>query len=47
MLARLDVAGIIDQTVGARRSDAAASIGTYIALATANRVVKPCSNGVC
>ncbi len=43
MLARLDVAGIIDQTVGARRSDAAASVGTYIALAAANRIVKPCS----
>ncbi len=29
--------------VGPRRQDAAASVGTYIALATANRVVDPCS----
>jgi hypothetical protein len=43
MLIRLDVAAIIDEVVGARRADAAASIGTYIALATANRVVAPCS----
>ncbi|MGH8898060.1 MAG: IS1634 family transposase [Egibacteraceae bacterium] len=42
-LERLDVAGIIDATVGSRRSDAAASVGVYIALATANRIVKPCS----
>jgi transposase len=43
MLERLDVAGIIDGVVGARRGDAAASVGTYLALATANRVVDPCS----
>ncbi|MHB1555680.1 MAG: IS1634 family transposase, partial [Acidimicrobiales bacterium] len=43
MLARLQVAEIIDEVVGARRSDAGASIGTYIALATLNRVVDPCS----
>ena len=42
MLERLDVAGVIDAVV-ARRSDAAASVGTYLALATANRVVDPCS----
>ena len=30
-------------TVAPRRADAAASVGTYIALATANRVVAPCS----
>ena len=35
MLDRLDVAGIVDEVVS-RRSDAAASVGTYIALATAN-----------
>ncbi len=29
--------------VGGRRADAAASVGTYIALACANRVVDPCS----
>ena len=34
MLARLGVAEIVDEVVGARRSDAAASVGTYIALAT-------------
>ena len=43
MLERLGVAGIVDEVVGARRADAAASVGTYIALATANRVVDPCS----
>jgi transposase len=42
MLDRLDVAGIVDEVVS-RRSDAAASVGTYIALATANRIVAPCS----
>ena len=42
MLERLDVAGIVDEVVS-RRSDAAASVGTYIALATANRIAAPCS----
>jgi transposase len=41
MLARLDYAGIVDAVVGGRRADAAASVGTYLALATANRVVAP------
>jgi transposase len=43
MLARLGVAEIVDKVVGARRRDAGASVGTYIALAAANRVVAPCS----
>jgi transposase len=43
MLRRLRVAEIIDEVVGSRRSDAGASVGTYIALATLNRVVDPCS----
>ncbi len=43
VLERLDVAGIVDDVVGARRADAVASVGTYLALATANRVVDPCS----
>ena len=43
MLRRLRVAEIIDEVVGPRRADAAASVGTYIALATLNRVVAPCS----
>jgi transposase len=43
ILERLAVAAIVDEVVGARRGDAAASVGTYIALAAANRVVKPCS----
>jgi transposase len=42
VLERLDVTGAVDAVV-ARRSDAAASVGTYIALATANRIVDPCS----
>jgi transposase len=43
MLGRLKVAEIVDAVVGARRSDAGASVGTYIALAALNRVVDPCS----
>ena len=43
VLGRLKLAEIVDDVVGPRRADAAASVGTYIALATANRVVDPCS----
>jgi transposase len=43
MLQRLRVAEIIDEVVGARRADAQATVGTYLALAVANRVVDPCS----
>ncbi|WP_256041429.1 IS1634 family transposase [Cryobacterium sp. SO1] len=43
ILNRLDVAGIIDDVVGARRSDAGASVGTYLVLAALNRVVAPTS----
>ncbi len=43
MLQRLRVAEIVDEIVGPRRADAAASVGTYIALATLNRVCDPCS----
>ena len=42
VLERLDVAGAVDQVVP-RYANAAASVGTYIALATANRVVDACS----
>jgi len=42
VLERLEVAGIVD-AVAPRRSHAGASVGTYIALAVANRVVAPCS----
>ena len=42
VLERLDVAGVVDAVVP-RRSHAGASVGTYLALATANRVVAPCS----
>jgi transposase len=42
-LQRLQVARLIDNQVGARRGDAAASVGTYLALAALNRVVAPCS----
>jgi transposase len=42
VLERLDVAGVIDAVVP-RYANAAASVGTYIALATANRIVDPCS----
>ncbi len=43
MLCRIGLAEIVDDVVGPRRSDAAASVGTYIALATLNRVTDPCS----
>lgn len=43
ILQRLRVAETIDAVLGGRRSDAAASVGTYLALATVNRVVAPCS----
>ena len=43
MLEQLGVRQIIDEVVGDRRGDAAASVGTYLALATVNRVVDPCS----
>ncbi len=43
MLDRLGVAAIVDEVVGSRRADAAASVGTYIALAVLNRVTDPCS----
>ena len=43
ILERLGVAAAIDAVCEPRRSDAAASVGTYLALATLNRVVAPCS----
>jgi transposase len=39
---RIGVVEVIDAVV-ARRADAAASVGTYLALACANRIVAPCS----
>jgi hypothetical protein len=41
---RLDLASIVDDVVGSRRSDAGAGIGTYLALVVHNRVVEPSSN---
>lgn len=43
VLSRLRVVETVDAVVGPRRSDAGVSVGTYLALATANRVVAPCS----
>ena len=43
VLDRLKVAEIVDDVVGARRGDAAASVGAYVAVAIAKRVVDPCS----
>jgi transposase len=43
MLQELGVAAIIDEVTGARRADAGASAGTYLALAALNRLVAPCS----
>jgi transposase len=45
VLEDLDVIGVVDDVVP-RYANAAASVGTYIALATANRVVDPCSKRV-
>jgi len=42
VIERIGVVEIIDRVV-ARRADAAASVGTYLALACANRIVAPCS----
>jgi transposase len=41
VLDRLGVAEIVDEVVGPRRSDAGASVGTYLALAALNRLVDP------
>jgi len=41
LITDLDVAGVIDEVVGARRSDAGASVGTYLALAALGRLVAP------
>lgn len=38
---RLDVVGVIDAAVGTRRSDAQASVGSYLVLAALNRLVEP------
>jgi transposase len=43
VLDRMALASIVDEVVGTRRADAGASVGTYLALATLNRVVAPCS----
>src|SRR5712671_3462781 len=43
LLEDLGVAAVIDQAAGARRSDAGASAGTYLALAALNRLADPCS----
>jgi transposase len=43
MLQELGIAGIIDEVTGARRADAGAPAGTYLALAALNRLVAPCS----
>jgi transposase len=43
MLDRLGVIATIDEVVGARRRDAGASVGTYLALAALGRLVDPCS----
>jgi transposase len=41
ILQQLGYAAIVDEVAGERRADAAASAGTYLALACANRVVAP------
>jgi transposase len=43
VIERIGVVEIIDRIVALRRADAAASVGTYLALACANRIVAPCS----
>ncbi len=41
LLTDLGVAEVIDDVIGARRSDAGASVGTYLALAALGRLVEP------
>ena len=41
LITDLGVAAVIDDVVGARRSDAGASVGTYLALAALGRLVAP------
>jgi transposase len=43
VLRRLGVAQSVDAIIGPRRDDATASVGTYVELMVANRVVAPCS----
>jgi len=43
ILQDLEVAAVIEEAAGSRRSDAGASAGTYLALAALNRLVAPCS----
>ena len=43
VLEDLGVAGIIDDVIGARRSDAGAPVGAYLVLAALNRLADPCS----
>jgi transposase len=43
VIEKLGVVEIVDEVVGPRRADAGASVGTYLALATLNRIVAPCS----
>ncbi len=43
VLARLDVAGTVDAAITGQPPGLPLSVGTYIALATLNRVVDPCS----
>jgi transposase len=43
VIEKLAVIDIVDEVAGARRSDAGASVGTYLAVAALNRVVDPCS----
>jgi len=43
LLDDLGVTQIIDEVAGARRSDAGASVGTYLALSALNRLADPCS----
>jgi transposase len=43
VIEKLGVVDVVDEIVGPRRADAGASVGTYVALATLNRVVDPCS----
>jgi len=42
VIERLGVVGVVDE-VAPRHANASLSVGTYIALATANRIVDPCS----
>jgi hypothetical protein len=46
LLSNLDVAAVIVEVVGGRRSDAEASVGTYVSMAALGRLVAALEEGI-